>query len=163
MHRNILCAPGDQKKQTKEQEELTQKEHRTGRYPGSAQIMHLPTLLPITNYRFLMLGQATNTLYQWTRLCMCMRAKSLQSFPTLCNPMDYSLSGSSVHGILQVRILEWVVMPSSRGSSQPRDRTHTSCPLHWQEDSSPQVPLGKPKIDSKDSLFSSWIYCSWRP
>ena len=115
MHRNILCAPGDQKKQTKEQEELTQKEHRTGRYPGSAQIMHLPTLLPITNYRFLMLGQATNTLYQWTRLCMCMRAKSLQSFPTLCNPLDYSLSGSSVHGILQVRILEWVVMPSSRG------------------------------------------------
>ena len=38
-------------------------------------------------------------------------AKSLQSCPTLCNPMDYSLSGSSVHGILQARILEWVAMP----------------------------------------------------
>ena len=40
--------------------------------------------------------------------------------------MDYSLPGSSVHGILQARILEWVAMPSSRGSSQPRDWTHVS-------------------------------------
>ena len=44
--------------------------------------------------------------------------------PTLCNPMDYRLPGSSVHGILQERILEWVPMPSSRGSSPPRDWTH---------------------------------------
>ena len=42
---------------------------------------------------------------------------------THCDPMDCSLPGSSVHGILQARILEWVAMPSSRGSSQPRDRT----------------------------------------
>ena len=47
-------------------------------------------------------------------------AKSLQSCPTLCNPMDYSLPGSSVQGILQARILERVGMPSSRGSSRPR-------------------------------------------
>ena len=40
---------------------------------------------------------------------------------------DCSLPGSSVHGILWVRILEWVAMLSSRGSSQPRDRTHVSC------------------------------------
>ena len=40
--------------------------------------------------------------------------------------MDYSLPGSSVHGILQARILEWVAMPSSRASSQPRDWTHVS-------------------------------------
>ena len=44
-------------------------------------------------------------------------AKSLQSCPTLCNPMDCSPPGSSIHGILQARILEWVSMPSSRGSS----------------------------------------------
>ena len=50
-------------------------------------------------------------------------AKSLQSCLTLCNPMDHSLPGPSVLGILQARILEWVVMPSSRGSSRPRDRT----------------------------------------
>ena len=40
---------------------------------------------------------------------------------TLCDPMDYSPPGSSVHGILQARILVWVAMPFSRGSSQPRD------------------------------------------
>ena len=44
-----------------------------------------------------------------------------QSCPTLCNPRDCSLPGSSVHGILQTRMLEWVVIPFSRGSSQPRD------------------------------------------
>ena len=49
--------------------------------------------------------------------------KSLQSGLTLCNPMDRSPPGSSVHRILQARILEWVVMPSSRGSSQPRNQT----------------------------------------
>ena len=45
----------------------------------------------------------------------------------LCDPTDCSLPGSSVHGILQARILEWVTMPSSRGSSQPRDRAWFSC------------------------------------
>ena len=43
-----------------------------------------------------------------------------QSCPTLCKPMDSSPPGSSVHGILQARILEWVALPSSRRSSQPR-------------------------------------------
>ena len=49
-----------------------------------------------------------------------------QSCPTLCNPMDYSLPGSSVHGILQARVLEWVAISFSRGSSQPRDWTWVS-------------------------------------
>ena len=44
----------------------------------------------------------------------------------MCNRMDYSLPGSSVHGILQARIPEWVAMPSSRGSSQARDQTQVS-------------------------------------
>ena len=46
--------------------------------------------------------------------------------------MDCSQSGSSVHGILQARILEWISMPSSKGSSRPRDRNCVSCLLHWQ-------------------------------
>ena len=46
--------------------------------------------------------------------------KSLQSCLILCNSMDCSPPGSSVHGILQARIVEWVAMPSSRGSSQSR-------------------------------------------
>ena len=51
-----------------------------------------------------------------------MHAKLLHWCPTLCDPMEYSLPGS-VHGILQAIILEWVAMPSSKGTSQPRDRT----------------------------------------
>ena len=46
---------------------------------------------------------------------------------TLCDPMDHSLPDSSVHGISQERMLEWVAIPFSRGSSWPRDRTHVSC------------------------------------
>ena len=48
-------------------------------------------------------------------------AQSLESRSTLCDPVDCSPSGSSVHGILQARILQWVVVPSSRGSSWTRD------------------------------------------
>ena len=50
--------------------------------------------------------------------CVC---SGTQSYPSLCDPMDCSPPGSSVHGILQARILEWVAMPSSRVSFQPRD------------------------------------------
>ena len=63
----------------------------------------------------------------WAELGMgmgCVHAKLLQSCLTLCNPMDYSLPGSSVHGIFQARILECVALPSSSGSFWPRDRTH---------------------------------------
>ena len=68
-----------------------------------------------------------------------------QSCPTLCDPMDCSPSGSSVCGILQARILEWVVISFSRGSSQPRDGTRfLFCPLHWQVGSLQLVPPGKP-------------------
>ena len=49
-----------------------------------------------------------------------------QSCPTLCDPMDCSRPGSSVHGIFQARILKWVAIPFSRESSQPRDRTWVS-------------------------------------
>ena len=48
-------------------------------------------------------------------------AKSLQLCPSLCDPVACSPPGSSVHRILQARILEWAALPSSRGSSQPRD------------------------------------------
>ena len=50
-----------------------------------------------------------------------------QSCPTLCNPVDCSLPGSSVHAIFQARILEWVAVSFSRGSSQLRDQTQVSC------------------------------------
>ena len=49
-----------------------------------------------------------------------------QLCPTLCDPMDCSLPDSSVHGIFQARVLEWIAISSSRGSSQPRDQTQVS-------------------------------------
>ena len=49
-----------------------------------------------------------------------------QSCPTLCNPMDCNVQDSSVHGIFQARVLEWVAISFSRGSSRPRDRTWVS-------------------------------------
>ena len=52
--------------------------------------------------------------------------KVAQSCLTLCDPMNCSAPGSSVHGILQARTLEWVAVPFSRGSSRPRDRTQVS-------------------------------------
>ena len=55
-----------------------------------------------------------------------MKVLATQSCPALCNPTDCSPPGSSVHGILQARILEWVAIPFSRGSSWPRDRTQVS-------------------------------------
>ena len=50
-----------------------------------------------------------------------------QSCLTLCDPVDCSPPGFSIHGILQARILEWVAISFSRGSSRPRDRTQVSC------------------------------------
>ena len=60
-------------------------------------------------------------------VCPPVWVKVAQSRLTLCDPMDCSPPGSPVHGILQARILEWVAMPSSGGSSQPRHQTQVSC------------------------------------
>ena len=62
----------------------------------------------------------------------------------LCIPTDCSPPGSSVHGILQARILKWVAMPSSRGFSWPRDRTHVSCSFCIAADSLPLSYQGNP-------------------
>ena len=85
------------------------------------------------------------TVLRWTLGCMCLfqiwfpwcitallicyvhvGAKLLQLCPILCDPMDYSPPGSSVHGIFQVIVLEWVVISLSRGSSRPREWTQVS-------------------------------------
>ena len=66
----------------------------------------------------------------------------VQSCLTLCDPMDCSPPGSSVHGILQTRILKWVAILFSRGSSQPRDQTRSPV---LQADSLPSESPGKPK------------------
>ena len=71
----------------------------------------------------------------------CLATKSCR---ILCNPMDCSSPHSSVHGIFQVRILEWVAISFSRGSSWPRDQI--PCLLHWQMYSFPLSSQGPKRI-----------------
>ena len=66
-------------------------------------------------------------------MCVCMHAKSLRLGLTLCNPMDCSPPSSSVHGILQARILEWVAISFSRESTQGLNPCLLHL-LHWQAD-----------------------------
>ena len=99
---------------------------------------------------------------------MCLRAKSLQLRPTLHDPVGYIPPGSSVHGILQARILERIAMPSSRGSSQPRDRTRISSVsyigkrflYHWhhlRSSSHRTRDTGKQMLLSKLALINVWF------
>ena len=97
--------------------------------------------------RYLEISSTYITIYlDNTTFCLC--AQLLSHVQIFCNPMDCTLLGSSVHGIFQARILEWVTMSSSREASQPRDRTHVSyvsCNgrqifYHW-------CHLGSPNID----------------
>ena len=59
-------------------------------------------------------------------VCACLHAKSLQLCQILCDPLYCRWPGSSVHRIFQARTLEWVTIPSSRGSLQSGDQTHIS-------------------------------------
>ena len=78
--------------------------------------------------------------FYWNLNLLSLFTISAQSCLTLCDPMDCSLPGSSLHGILQARILEWVAISFSKGSSHTRDRTCVSCIpcigrrilYHWQ-------------------------------
>ena len=89
---------------------------------------------------------------------VCMHA---QSFLTLCDPMDYSRPGSSVHGIILARILEWVAISSSRGSSSPRDLTHVSCDscidrqilYHWATWKPSIIRIGKLNTEVSEVWF----------
>ena len=80
-----------------------------------------------------------------------------QSCPTLCNPVDCSLPGSSVHGIFQAIVLEWIAISFSRGSFQPRDRTLVSrivdrCFTVW------TTPSPTPIACSNSCLLSRWCH-----
>ena len=98
----------------------------------------VPGLTPVA------LGQDSTYIYICIYIC-AVHTKSLQLCPTLCDPLDYSLPGSSVHGILQARVLEWVSVPS-RGSSQSRDRTCIFCSSYIAGRFLTAEPLGKPHV-----------------
>ena len=89
-------------------------------------------------------------------------AKSLQLYPTVCNPMDCSLLGSFVHGILQVRVLEWIAISFSRASSWPRDRIRVSCIgrrvlYHWATRKVPLITLSRSHFKGKQQDCSTSI------
>ena len=97
----------------------------------------------------------------------CMGAKLLQSCRTLCDPMDRSLPGSSFHGILQARILEWVVMPSSSGSSMLLYSSVSSVQSlgvsdslrpHGLQHARPPCPSPTPGVYSDSSPSSWWCH-----
>ena len=97
--------------------------------------------------------------YMHTNRCVYIRMYSVcvgaQSCTTLCNPMDCSPPGSSVHGILQARILEWVAISYSKRSLWPRDWTHVSCVAGFTAE-----PLGKPSASLYKISFNLWWWCS---
>ena len=74
----------------------------------------------------------------------CVHAQSLQSCPALCNPMECNLPGSSVHGILQARIQEWVAFPPPRDLPVQGVEPLVNESLALQVDSLPTEPPGKP-------------------
>ena len=91
---------------------------------SSSPIFQMPNQnlnVPLFPIAFQYVSQTLQEIY--ICMCACVCVKSLQSCQTLCQPMDCSLPGSNVIGILKARILEWVVILFSRGSSCPRDQT----------------------------------------
>ena len=83
---------------------------------------------------------------QWDYLILKVKNWFLCQCLALCDPIDCSPPDSSVHGILQIRILEWVAISSSRGSSPPSDQIRISLLhlLYWQVSSLPLIPPGGP-------------------
>ena len=80
----------------------------------------------------------------WVSIIKICCAKSLHSCVTPCHPMNCNPPGPFDHGILQARVLEWVAMPSSRGSSRPRDRTVSPAAPALQVNSLPLSHQGSP-------------------
>ena len=115
-----------------------------GRFPGKGNATHSSVLawrIPWAGEpgRLQSTGSQDSdmTEHMWV-LC----AKSLQSCLTLCDPMDCSLPGSSVHGILQARILEWIAVPCCRRSSDSGIKLESLCLLHQQVGSLILAPPG---------------------
>ena len=112
-------------------------------------IHHIPYLSPFCVWRHLnsiLLANFNHTI-QCYQLCVGVCGCSIfQSCPTLCNPADCSPPGSSVHGILQVRMLEWLAISFSRGASQPRDGNCVSCNSFIAGGFFTAEPPGKPII-----------------
>ena len=97
---------------------------------GLSKWVIVPMLFQNSSYLSCHVLHVATTLLKYLLLVtvsVCRTVLVAQSCLTLCDPMDCSLPGFSVHGILQAGILEWTAIPFSRGTSQPRDQTLVSC------------------------------------
>ena len=130
--------------------------------------MPCPQFLSVSSY-WCLKSVSRQTYRFWHQVWVWMVSSVVlvaQSYPTLCNPMDCSLPGSSVHGILQARILEWIAIPLSRGSSQPRDWTCVSYIAGTIWATGKSVNAGEtwfifPKTDPKATFFVQALLLFW--
>ena len=94
----------------------------------------LKSLPPVSSRNLMVSGLTVRYLIHFELIFVCgvrcVHAKSLQLCPALCDPVDHSLPGSSVHGILQARMLEWFAISFFKGSYQPRGQTSISY-FYW--------------------------------
>ena len=90
--------------------------------------------------------------------CACLGAKLFQSCPVFCNPIDCHRPGSSIHGILPARILEWVAISFSRGSSQPRDRTQEWLGLLVKRRSLIRLGWGSASLEKLSRGWGRWVF-----
>ena len=88
----------------------------------------MPTITKEIEIKRTQLGKETINLSLFAYVCVC--AKSLQSCPILCDPMDCSLPGSTNRGVLQTRVLEWSSCPPSGDLPNPGIEPHLLCILH---------------------------------
>ena len=102
--------------------------------------LHLPDVLRSRECTAVLWRHSSLVLPLLAAAHRMLHASSIQLCSTPCDTMDCSLPGSSVYGILQARIPEWVAIPISMGSSWPRDGTHILYLLHWQAGSLPLAP-----------------------
>ena len=107
--------------------------------------MHLPPRVELS-CSFL---RKTIIFRVWSATLTSLACVCAQSCLTLCNPVDCSPPGSSVHGISQARILEWVAISSSRGFSRPRTQTHVFCLSCTAGRFFTIKPSGKPQLHFK--------------
>ena len=99
------------------------------RMPEESILHYICIVLYFQKMRCFLCKKKSSYTHMCVCVCVCVHAHA-QLCSTLCDPMDCSPLGSSVHGIFQARILEWVAICYSRGSSQPRDQTHLLRLLH---------------------------------
>ena len=110
-------------------------------------------------------------LHLWALATLVVKSESesevAQSCPTLCDPMDCSLSGSSIHGIFQARVLEWIAISFSRGYSPPRNRTLVSliagrCFTIWATREAQLLSLHKSLCEVTQRIYLLSSQPSWR-